>query len=141
MSNTNDSTQKCNERSIDSPLGPGADPFFRLLFERSADAISLFDPVAGRFIESNDAVVRQTGAPDKAALGHASPVEISPEYQPDGRLSREKAEEMVKLALAKGSHRFEWLHQHPQRRLFVSEVRLVRLPSEGRQLVRASISP
>ncbi|HXJ57388.1 MAG TPA: PAS domain S-box protein [Verrucomicrobiae bacterium] len=109
MSNTNDSTQKCNERSIDSPLGPGADPFFRLLFERSTDAISLFDPITGRFIESNDAVVRQTGAPDKAALGHASPVEISPEYQPDGRLSREKAEEMVKLALAKGSHRFEWM--------------------------------
>ena len=82
---------------------------FRSLFERSADAMSLFDPQSGRFIESNQAVVRQTGAPSRAALGNASPAEISPERQPDGRLSSEKVKEMVKLALTQGSHRFEWL--------------------------------
>jgi PAS domain S-box-containing protein len=79
------------------------------LFEHSADAISLFDPQTGRFIESNQAVARLTGAPSKEALGNASPAEISPERQPDGRLSREKVEEMTQLALANGSHRFEWL--------------------------------
>ncbi len=82
---------------------------FRSLFERSADAMSLFDPQSGRFIESNDAVVRQTGAPNREALGNSSPAEISPERQPDGRLSSEKVKEMVKLALIQGSHRFEWL--------------------------------
>ena len=82
---------------------------FRLLFERSADAMSLFDPQSGRFIESNQAVVRQTGAPSREALGNASPAEISPECQPDGRLSSEKVKEMVKLALTQGSYRFEWL--------------------------------
>src|SRR6478609_2103171 len=82
---------------------------FRSLFERSADAMSLLDPECGRFVASNEAVVRQTGAPSREALGNASPAEISPERQPDGRLSREKADEMVSLALAQGSHRFEWL--------------------------------
>ena len=82
---------------------------FRSLFERSADAISLFDPQTGRFTESNEAVARLTGAPNSEALGNATPAEISPLRQPDGRLSREKAEEMVRLALANGSHRFEWV--------------------------------
>ena len=82
---------------------------FRSLFERSADAMSLLDPECGRFIASNEAVVRQTGAPSREALGNSSPAEISPERQPDGRLSSEKANEMVNLALAQGSHRFEWL--------------------------------
>lgn len=71
--------------------------------------MSLFDPQTGRFIQSNDAVARLTGAPNKEALGNASPVEISPERQPDGRLSSEKAGAMAKIALARGSHRFEWL--------------------------------
>jgi PAS domain S-box-containing protein len=82
---------------------------FRSLFERSADAISLFDPQTGRFTESNEAVARLTGAPNSEALSNATPAEISPLRQPDGRLSSEKAEEMVRLALANGSHRFEWV--------------------------------
>jgi PAS domain S-box-containing protein len=82
---------------------------FRLLFERSADAMALFDPQLGRFIKSNEATARQTRAPSVEALGQASPAEISPERQPDGRLSSEKAAEMIQLALARGSHRFEWM--------------------------------
>ncbi|MEA3146024.1 MAG: hypothetical protein QOI53_1491 [Verrucomicrobiota bacterium] len=82
---------------------------FRLLFERSADAMSLFDPLSGRFVESNDAVILQIGAPNREALGEVSPAEISPERQPDGRLSSEMVQEMVELALTQGSHRFEWL--------------------------------
>jgi PAS domain S-box-containing protein len=82
---------------------------FRALFEHSADAMSLFDPLTGRFIESNEAVARQTGAPNVAALGNVSPAEISPERQPDGRVSSEKMQDMVKFAFGKGSYRFEWM--------------------------------
>src|SRR6185503_2248770 len=110
MSNAKDSDGKCNERPNAAAGAPReADNMFRLLFERSADAMSLLDPATGRFVESNDAVVRQTGAPNREALDSAAPAEISPERQPDGRLSSEKAVELVQLALAKGSHRFEWL--------------------------------
>src|SRR5690348_2878200 len=108
MNTPETTSQQWNERcsANDSPLGH-TEPMFRLLFERSADAMSLFDPETGRFVESNDAVARQVGAPNKEALGNVSPVEISPDRQPDGRFSSEKAAEMVKLALANGSHRFE----------------------------------
>jgi PAS domain S-box-containing protein len=101
------SSRQWNERSSasGSPLADtGA--MFQLLFERSADAMSLFDPESGRFVESNEAVARHVGAPSKEALGNVSVAEISPERQPDGRLSSEKAAEMVRLALTQGSHRF-----------------------------------
>lgn len=82
---------------------------FRALFERSADAMSLFDPLTGRFTESNQAAAVQLGVPDREALRNLSPADLSPERQPDGQLSSEKARAMVQLALAEGSHRFEWL--------------------------------
>src|SRR6516165_6847901 len=82
---------------------------FRSLFERSADAMALFDPDTGRFIETNEAFARRIGAPSREVLRNAAPPEIWPERQPDGRLSVEKAGEMAKLALNQGSHRFEWL--------------------------------
>jgi PAS domain S-box-containing protein len=82
---------------------------FRSLFERSADAMVLFDPQGLRFIETNDEAARQIGAPTRETLRNVHPLELAPERQPDGRSSREKAQEMVTLALTKGSHRFEWI--------------------------------
>jgi PAS domain S-box-containing protein len=82
---------------------------FRLLFERSADAMTLQDPLTGVFLDVNDASVRITGAPDKAALLNSNPLIISPERQPDGVLSSEKVKEVIQLAVERGSHRFEWV--------------------------------
>jgi PAS domain S-box-containing protein len=81
---------------------------FRSLFERSADAMSLLDPQTLRYVEANDAVARLFGAPSREAVRNASPAARWPERQPDGQCSREKAQAMVNLALAQGSHRFEW---------------------------------
>ena len=94
------------ERTQDGPVEDEAR--FRIYFERSADAMSLLDPQTFRYIETNEAAVRLLGAPDREALRSASLVEQWPEHQPDGRLSVEKAREMVELTLAQGSHRFEW---------------------------------
>jgi PAS domain S-box-containing protein len=81
----------------------------RLLFERSADAITLSDPSTGAFLDVNDASVRITGAPDKASLLRGGPEMISPKFQPDGKLSVDKVKEVIGLAMEKGSHRFEWV--------------------------------
>ncbi len=108
---------------------------FRLLFERSADPMSLFDPEIQRFVESNEAVVRQTRAPDKMALGTASPAEISPERQPDGRLSGDKAREVVNLALANGSHRFEWLSRRYDGSELPLDIVMTAIPVGGRTLL------
>ena len=42
-------------------------------------------------------------------------------------------------ALTGGMPVFEWIHQQPNGRLIPTEVRLLRLPAEGRNLIRASI--
>lgn len=82
---------------------------FRLLFERSADAITLQDPLTGAFLDVNDASVRMTGAPNKAVLLGSNPLIISPERQPDGTLSLEKVKSVIQSAMQRGSHRFEWM--------------------------------
>ncbi len=88
---------------------PDNQSMFQLLFERSADAMTLQDPRTGMFMDVNEASVRMTGAPDKAALLNSNPANISPKRQPDGSLSAKKAMEMIQVAVERGSHRFEWV--------------------------------
>ncbi len=110
MNNDESADRKWTERpSADATKTAENESMFRLLFERSADAITLQDPLTGAFLDVNAASVRLTGAPDKAALLGSNPVKISPERQPDGSLSAEKVREVIDRALEQGSHRFEWV--------------------------------
>jgi len=82
---------------------------FRILFERSGDAHLLMED--NRFFDCNEAALKILGYPDKSMIMHLSPVDISPERQPDGKLSPEKVKRLLKKALNEGSKRFEWVHQ------------------------------
>ncbi len=53
--------------------------------------------------------------------------ELSPEYQPNGRLSSELAMEKVKLAFETGYQRFEWMHQKLNGEPIPAEITLVRV--------------
>jgi PAS domain S-box-containing protein len=109
---------------------------FRMLFERSADAMCLFDPETGRFIESNEAATRLLGA-SPTGEGQAGPAEFAQEYQPNGRSSTEIASELTRLALAKGSHRFEWTTRRQDGSELPLDVVLTSLPSSERPLLLA----
>lgn len=89
--------------------GPASDDRFRILFERSSDG-HLISDVTG-ITDCNDAAIRLLGAPDRSAVLAVHPATLSPEFQPDGRRSDEKAREMEATARANGSHRFEWVRQ------------------------------
>ncbi|GAB7524795.1 ATP-binding protein [Paraburkholderia sp. 2C] len=102
------------------------------------DAITLLDVDTLRFIEVNDEATRLYGY-DRAALLSIGPVELSPERQPDGRLSSEAAREKIHDALNGGVPVFEWTHVDPAGALFPCEVRLVRLPDPARRLIRGSV--
>jgi PAS domain S-box-containing protein len=80
---------------------------FRLLFERSMDPLLLLDGEA--IIDCNDAAVRLMGCADKSALIGIRPLDLSPDRQPDGRLSSEKSRELLDATLARGTNRFDWL--------------------------------
>ncbi|MBV8585594.1 MAG: PAS domain S-box protein [Verrucomicrobia bacterium] len=81
---------------------------FRIFFEHSADAMLLLDPQTFRYVEANEAAARLFGVTNRESLRGAGPGDRWPERQPDGRLSEEKARELVEIALRQGSHRFEW---------------------------------
>src|SRR5262245_47922077 len=70
---------------------------FQLLFERSADAIWLFDPQAGVFMDCNSAAVELMRAGTKEKLLGARPEDLSPLLQPDGTSSREKTAQVIAL--------------------------------------------
>jgi PAS domain S-box-containing protein len=81
---------------------------FRTLFSKSRDANLLL--VDGVHVDCNEACLEMLGVTRDQIIGK-SPVSLSPERQPDGRLSSEVAQENICEAMETGSARFEWLHR------------------------------
>lgn len=111
---------------------------FRALVEHAPEAIVLFDGVTGRFLFGNEHASRLYGVPMEK-LTELTPADVSPEFQPNGRRSTELARELMAEALVGGMPVFEWIHRQPNGRMISTEVRLLRLPAEGQNLIRASI--
>jgi len=119
-----------------------SDPY-RELFENSPDAILIIED--DRFVDCNPAAAKMLRFPSKEALLErysggadtlrAHPGEFSPPQQPDGRDSYEKANEMMKLAFEKGSHRFEWEHVRADGECFPVEVLLTAVYRGQRQVL------
>ena len=112
---------------------------FRALVEHAPEAIVVFDGETGKFLFGNEHACRLYGV-SAEALTRLTPVDVSPEYQPNGRRSDEYAVELMRAALAGEMPVVEWLHRQPSGRLIPTEVRLLRLPAEGKNLLRASIT-
>ncbi len=95
---------------------------FRVLFEHSFDGHVIFDD--GGIIDCNPAALALMRCTDKAQVVGIHPALLSPEYQPDGRLSEEKGAEMCALARKNGSHHFEWTRKAQDGTQFPVEVTL-----------------
>ena len=106
---------------------------WRRLFEDSADAILLIED--GRFIDCNRAAQTILGFGSREQIRNLSPAAISPDFQPDGHRSDEKAEAMIAQAQAVGSHLFEWEHLDMQGRCFQVEVMLTLISQDERSLL------
>jgi PAS domain S-box-containing protein len=102
---------------------------FRMLFEHSADPSLLIS--GNRFVDCNQATVNMLRAATREDILNTYPSKWSPEFQPDGRRSPEKADEMIALAVRNGSHCFEWLHRRTDGELFPAEVTLTLIEESG----------
>ncbi len=108
-------------------------PSYRELFERSADANLVID--GDTFVDCNEATVKMLRYANRDELLQTHPSELSPEFQPDGRISFEKANDMMALSFARGSHRFEWNHQRADGEVFPVEVLLTSVPLANRNVL------
>jgi len=110
----------------------------RTLVEHAPEAIVVFDGDTGQFRVCNENAVTLYGLPSEQLL-QRGPADVSPEFQPDGRPSTVAAREKIQLALEGKAPVFDWMHRHSTGRLIPCEVRLVRLPTEGKPMVRGSV--
>lgn len=106
---------------------------FRLLFERSPDAILLVDGEA--LVDCNQAAVEMLRYSSKNELLATTALKLSPPLQPDGLSSAEKASEMIATAVQRGSHRFEWMGKRSDQSEFPVEVLLTAIPVAGRHIL------
>src|SRR5262249_38810234 len=115
-----------------------SEALLRALGEHAPEAIVGFDGNRGRILFDNEYACDLSGVPMKKLVELTS-AGVSPEFQAGGRRSSELARELMEQALAGGTPVFEWIHRQPNGRLIPTEVRLLRLPSESGNLIRASI--
>ena len=112
---------------------------YRLLVDHAPEAIVVFDADSGCFVDVNDNAGRLFGL-DREELLRVGPAELSPPLQPDGSASRDQVRAKIERALDAGPISFEWLHRDAFGKEFMCDVRLLRLPSGSRRLVRGSLT-
>ncbi len=106
---------------------------YRNLFNKSNDPTLLIDE--SNFIDCNEAAVEILKFKNKKAVLNSHPSALSPKYQPDGELSFDKANRLMKIALKNGYHRFEWSHITSLGEVFPVDVSLTRIPVKGKEML------
>lgn len=112
---------------------------YKLLYESSRDAIMILEPPNWQFSAGNPATVKMFGANDEKEFTSKTPYELSPEYQPDGKPSMEKALEMINTAMREGSHFFEWTHKRINGEEFPATVLLTKVKLGEKEFLQATV--
>jgi diguanylate cyclase (GGDEF)-like protein/PAS domain S-box-containing protein len=112
---------------------------FRALIENAPEAIVVYDIDENHFVDVNDQACELFNLSRQRLLA-VGPEAISPELQPDGTSSFGVSRGYIQRA-QNGEHlTFEWMHQNSSATAIPCEVRLSRLPSGDKNLIRASIT-
>lgn len=104
---------------------------YQLLFEASRDALLTTTGPSWHFTAANQATLDMFGAASLAEFTKLGPWDVSPQYQPGGRLSSEMVPEMHATAIREGSNFFEWQHQKLDGTPFFADVSLTRMKVGG----------
>lgn len=108
---------------------------YRTLFNRSGDGFFLMDEL---FRDCNTKACELWRCDPDDIIGH-SPVEFSPEFQPDGRRSTDAAREFIYAAMAGKPQRFYWLHKRKDGDLLDCEVSLAGVEVDNEHLILAIV--
>lgn len=107
---------------------------FRSLFEETQQAILMIEN--GRFVDANRATLAMLRMTHLDQLLSSKPADLSPEFQPDGRLSAEAANAHIEYAIAHGSDAFEWEHVRANGDRFIAKVLLTAINRGGKQILQ-----
>ena len=111
---------------------------YKTLYDSSRDAIMILTKEQG-YISGNTAAVKMFKCKGEQELVFKNPIDLSPEYQPDGTLSYRKAKQMMQIALEKDSHYFEWKHKRIDGKEFFANVLLTKIELQGKELLQATV--
>lgn len=104
---------------------------FRALFDHSSDAYLIYDDDTG-IVDCNRAAVAMLRYPDREAMIGCRPRDFSPEFQPCGRPSADKAREVIAAARRDGVCRFDWTHRRADGTDLPTQVTLTPIELHGR---------
>ncbi|MEA3288589.1 MAG: cache domain-containing protein [Campylobacterota bacterium] len=106
---------------------------FEQLFFGVSDAVLLIED--GKFVECNDAILKILQYDTKDEVLNLHPSQLSPEFQPDGRRSDEKANELIKICFEKGNINFEWVHLKSNGEEFWCDITLTKITVSGKDII------
>lgn len=109
---------------------------FRALFNSANDAIFLMDGL--RIMDCNRMTEVLFGCPREQILGR-TPIDYSPELQPDGETSVAKGDQKIAAVIAGQPQFFEWKHRRVDGTHFDAEVSLNRVDLGGKFFVQAIV--
>lgn len=110
---------------------------FRSVFENAHDAIFLIAEDS-RYVDCNSASLEMFRCSREEIL-FRNPQTFSPNFQPDGKVSTEKFEAIIKTVLSGQPQHFEWLHQRTDGTQFDAVVVLNRCVIDGNPVILAIV--
>ncbi len=128
-------TRDITEKKLVQERIQESEQVYRSLFENSVDGMFLMTDV---FLDCNQAVCDLFKCDRNDIIAH-SPVDFSPEVQPDGRNSLSSASEKIEAALNGKPQRFYWQHKTKDNVLFDVEVSLNSITIGGSKLIQAVV--
>ncbi len=112
---------------------------YRYLFESAHDAVMTLAPPDWLYTSGNPALVDMFGLDSEGQFLTYKPWDLSPNVQPDGRKSQEKAREMIDIAVDQGAHFFRWTHKRVNGEEFPATVQLTRVDHHERYFLQATV--
>ncbi|MBU1046505.1 hypothetical protein KKH36_01850 [Patescibacteria group bacterium] len=112
---------------------------YKLLYMTSRDAIMILAPPDWKFISGNPAAIKLFRTTSEEEFISHGPEDLSPEIQPNNKLSTTESIKMIEETLEKGSAFFEWNHKKINGNIFPSTVLLTKLEIKGKIFIQATV--